>query len=473
MAISCASGSSARGAAAVFGVLILASCANSDDWARFRGPGGSGVFETSNLPTEFGLDTGVRWKVTLPPGHSSPVMAGDRLFLTGFEEETLITLCLNAEDGEILWRRTLARPRKQEHHKYNNPASPTPVTDGHSVFAFFPDFGLIAYGVDGDELWRRALGPFRNLHGVASSPVLAGEVLVQVCDQDTGSFLVLCDKRSGAIVRRVERFSSSFSTPVVYQRGESCEIVVPGSGELAGYGCRSGDRLWWIPGMPFIPKSSPIVTQLGSDGLVIFHALSADNLEKRMPPWPQYLAQWDKDRDGLLTPTDLPGAVLLDFDGDGVATEAEYDTMKEGARAPHTLLAVRPGQRGDVSAKVLWRNSRGIPQVATPIVYKGTLYLLKEGGIFSSLDPRTGEVHKRGRLTGAVATYYSSPVASGGRLYLASLDGHIVVVKAGPEWEIESVSDLGEPIFATPAIAEGRLYVRTPSALYCFAKDDR
>jgi outer membrane protein assembly factor BamB len=111
--------------------------------------------------------------------------------------------------------------------------------------------------------------------------------------------------------------------------------------------------------------------------------------------------------------------------------------------------------------------------VPTPIVYRDTLFVLKEGGILTSLDPRTGDVHKRGRLTGAVGTYYASPVASGGRLYLASLEGHVVVVEATPEWEVESIGSFDEPIFATPAISGGRLYIRTPSALYCFAREER
>ena len=112
------------------------------------------------------------------------------MFLTGFEGETLVTLCVRADDGKILWKRELERPRQERHHARNNAASPTPVTDGRSLFAFFPDFGLIAYSVDGVERWRRPLGPFRNFQGLANSPVLVGDTLVQVCDQDSGSFLV-------------------------------------------------------------------------------------------------------------------------------------------------------------------------------------------------------------------------------------------------------------------------------------------
>jgi outer membrane protein assembly factor BamB len=198
--------------------------------------------------------------------------------------------------------------------------------------------------------------------------------------------------------------------------------------------------------------------------------LSVDNIEEALPPFSKHLSEHDADGDGRLTLREMPLAKLFDRDGDGVLVEAEYNEIKRQARAPHTMLAVRLGQRGDVTDKVLWRSSEALPNVPTPIAYRDTLFVLKEGGILSSLDPRTGKVHKRGRLEGALGEYFASPVASGGRLYLANLEGKVVVVRAAPEWEVESVGSLDEPIFSTPAISGDRIYIRTPSALYCFAK---
>ena len=166
----------------------------------------------------------------------------------------------------------------------------------------------------------------------------------------------------------------------------------------------------------------------------------------------------------------MPLSALFDRDGDGVLVEAEYAEIRRQARAPHSMLAVRLGQRGDLTDKLLWRSSQGIPNVPSPIVYRDTLFVLKEGGILTSLDPRTGEVHRPGRLEGAPGEYRASPVASGGRLYLANLEGKVVIVRATPQWEVESVGSLDEPIFATPAISGDRIYIRTPSALYCFAR---
>jgi outer membrane protein assembly factor BamB len=457
------------GTAAVLLFVVQAHTANAEEWSRFRGPGGSGVLESVNLPVDFGTDRNVRWKVALPSGHSSPIVDHGRVFLTGFEKETLVTLCVRAEDGTILLRRELASPRQERHHKNNNAASPTPVTDGRSVFAFFPDFGLVAYSINGEELWRQPLGPFSNFQGMANSPVLAGDTLIQVCDQDAGSFLVVVDKASGRILRRVERFGPSYCSPVVHERGGSCEVVIAANTELAGYDCGSLERRWWVSGLPWQPKASPIVATIDHESVAIFPVLSVDNIEEALPPFSRHL-EHDADGDGRLTLREMPLAKLFDRDGDGVLVEAEYNEIKRQARAPHTMLAVRLGQRGDLTDKVLWRSGEALPNVPTPIVYRDTLFVLKEGGILSSLDPRTGKVHKRGRIDGAPGDYFASPVASGGRLYLANLEGKVVVVKATPQWEVESVGSLDEPIFSTPAISGDRIYIRTPSTLYCFAK---
>jgi outer membrane protein assembly factor BamB len=305
---------------------------------------------------------------------------------------------------------------------------------------------------------------------MANSPVLAGDALIQVCDQDAGSFLVVLDKASGRVLRRVERFGPSYCSPVVHERKGSCEIVIAGNTELAGYDCGSLERRWWVSGLPWQPKASPIVATIDDEPVAIFPVLSVDDIEKSLPPFSKWLSEKDADGDGRLTLREMPLAELFDRSGDGVLVEAEYAEIKRQARAPHTMVAVRLGQRGDLTEKLLWRSSQALPNVPTPIVYRDTLFVLKEGGILSSLDPRTGNARKRARLDAAPGEYYASPVAGGGRLYLANLEGKVVVVKATPEWEVESVGSLDEPVFSTPAIAEDRIYIRTPSTLYCFAK---
>ncbi|MBI3758709.1 MAG: PQQ-binding-like beta-propeller repeat protein, partial [Deltaproteobacteria bacterium] len=155
------------------------------DWPQFRGPNG-GVSETTKLPARISPSDNVEWKTSLPPGHSSPVLSADRIFLTAHDAGKLFVICLDRAGGKILWRREVPRPRVQKLHQMNDPASPSPVTDGKNVYAFFTDFGLISYGFDGNERWRLAMGPFNNPFGMGASPVLSGGILVQNCDSETG-----------------------------------------------------------------------------------------------------------------------------------------------------------------------------------------------------------------------------------------------------------------------------------------------
>lgn len=462
---------------ALSAALILGAYDRSTatDWSRFRGPDGGGVSEAKNLPVDFGPNKGVAWKTTVPAGHSSPVSAGDRVFLTGWEQDQLITLCLDGKTGKALWRKQVRRERQGSLNANNSPATPTPVTDGDSVFVFFQDYGLIAYAArDGAELWRLPLGPFRAGHGLASSPVLARDAVVLVCDQDAGSFLLFVNQETGKILRRIEREGPSFSTPVVRDRGvDTCEVIVGGTGDLIAYDCRTGEKVWWVSGLPYMPKSSPLLAR-GSDGndLVVFHARSVEDLEAKVPPFAILLQNFDKNRDGRVAREEVPqelrnAFIQIDLDGDGIFTQPEHTKLWEMSKKPHTLFALRPG-RGDLSSQRLWTHNTNVPEVPTPLLYQNVLYILREGGIFISMNPETGEILKPGRLQGALATYYASPIAADGKIYLASLDGHLVALKAARDWQIIKVNEFAEPIFATPAIVSEAILIRTKTTLFCF-----
>jgi outer membrane protein assembly factor BamB len=159
-------------------LFVLLSGAAWGQWERFRGPNGTGVSENSGLPAEFGPKKNLIWRTELPPGHSSPVIGGGRIYLTGVEHDQLSTFCMEPASGRILWRREAPRSRREKLHSLNNPASPTPVTDGENVYVFFPDFGLLSYTRDGKERWRLPLGPFKNVYGIGASPVLADDGVV-------------------------------------------------------------------------------------------------------------------------------------------------------------------------------------------------------------------------------------------------------------------------------------------------------
>ncbi len=450
------------------------------DWARFRGPNGAGVADESGLPAEFGPNKNVVWKTSLPKGASSPVLTRDRIFLTGFEADQLLTFALDRSSGRILWRRSVTAPREEKLHNLNNRASATPATDGSNVYVFFGDLGLLSYGPDGWERWRIPLGPFTNLHGMAASPLLSGNRLILACDQDVGSFLIAVDKDTGRLIWKKDRpeVVHGFSTPVLYQpAGDPLQVIVPGSYQLIAYSVERGEKLWWTRGLTWQVKSTPVI----HDGVLYFNgwAPGGDPGEQfQLPAFADVLAAADANRDRKLGPTELPKPWqptgtwdAVDLDNDGLFDERDWAFFRARRSAANNLLAVRLGGSGDVTdSHVLWRFQKSIPDVPSPLVYRGVLYLVKTGGIATSLNPATGEVYKQARLAGALEGYYASPVGADGKVYIAGQNGKISVLAAGPRWEVVALNDMGEDTYATPAIADSRLYVRTVSTLYCFAK---
>ncbi len=464
-------------AQALTAALVLAS-----DWPQFRGPNASGVSQDTNLPVEFGPDRNVVWKTAVPPGHSSPSVAGDRIFLTAFENEKLFTIAFDRPTGRILWRREAPRPRKQELQPNNSPTSATPATDGENAYVFFADFGLIAYGPDGNELWRMPLGPFNNPFGHGASPILAGDTLLMVCDQDAGSFLLAIDKNSGRVRWRTERphAQRGYATPVLYQPpGGSPRVIVTGSYRLSAYDLGTGREVWWLRGLPWQVKPTPVLA--GDTVYFVTYSGESDPGEQEIvPPFPEALAKLDVNKDGKLSKDEIvdPRAKnrfdeYLDLDDTGYLEERDWKQFQDRRLGENSLRAYRLGGEGDVTDRnALWKNSRSLPNVPSPLFYRGVLYTLKEGGILTSFDANTGEIVKQARLPGALGAYYSSPVAADGKIYAISEEGKAAVIQAGAQWELLAVSDLKDGCKATPAIAGGRIYVRTYGALYCFAKPD-
>ena len=208
----------------VCGVLLgpaISGGLNAANWPRFRGPNGVGVAETEGLPVHFGPEQNVVWKTLLPPGHSSPVLSENHIFLTATEDGQLFTIYLERESGKILWRRPGPRPREESFHPNNGPASPSPVTDGRNVYVFFGDFGLLSYGPDGEERWRYAADPFSTPNGHGTSPILVDGMVILMSDQDRASFLLALDQENGSVRWRTERPEAvhGYSTPSLYQPG--------------------------------------------------------------------------------------------------------------------------------------------------------------------------------------------------------------------------------------------------------------
>jgi len=451
------------------------------EWARFRGPNGSGVSTTTGLPTEFGPETNVIWKTELPKGYSSPIVFGNRIYLTGSRDEKLLTFAVDRATGKVIWEREAPRDRKEKLDNRNNPASPSAATDGRQVFVFFPDFGLLAYDANGQEQWRRPLGPFNNIYGMGASPIIVDDEVVLTCDQSTGSFIAAFDAKTGRERWRTPRTEarSGHSTPVLYApAGGRTQIVVPGSFLLSAYDARDGKRLWWVGGLSFELKSTPVIS---GDTLYINGFGSPENQpgsKVAVAPSSEVFASNDANKDGKLTKEEIPAGhadralSFADLDSDKLMSIDEWDYYKAAMDSENGMLAIRLGGSGDMTAKsVRWRFQRGIPQLPSPLLYQGVLYMVNDaGGIVTTLNPESGELIQQGRLKVPTDRYYASPVAADGKIYIATEKGKVVVLPPGGGLEAIAVNDLQDNIYATPALVDGRIYVRTNSTLYCFGK---
>ncbi|MEO7650485.1 MAG: PQQ-binding-like beta-propeller repeat protein, partial [Bryobacteraceae bacterium] len=448
------------------------------DWQRFRGPNGSGVAEDGRLPREIGVDKNVVWKTAVPKGKSSPVLTADRIYLTGHEEGKLLTLALDRKTGKIVWRKEAPGQRSEKRHQLNDPASPSPVTDGSNVYVFFAGYGLISYDRDGNERWHLALGPFTNFHGMGASPVLAEGKVLMICDQDQEAYLIAVDQKTGKPVWKVDRpeMVHSFSTPIVY-RGKSgrTELIVPGSYQMTSYDIASGNLIWRIRGLTYQVKSVPVI----SGDTLYFNgwAPGGEPSERiELPGFDDMIAKYDTNGDKKLSKDEVPKNWLpgnwdmQDLDKDGLFNAKDWLYYSMRRTSSNATMAVKLGGEGDITkSHVLWRYDKSLPDVPGVLLYKGVLYLIRNGGILQTLDPATGKTHKQGRLH-ALDEYYASPVAGDGKVYMISRNGAVSVLEAGADWGVAATGDLGEEVFATPAIADGHLWVRTATALYDFAE---
>ncbi|MGH9841296.1 MAG: PQQ-binding-like beta-propeller repeat protein [Blastocatellia bacterium] len=468
--------------------FFVASSPAQDAWPQFRGFNASGVSSDAGLPVTFGPDRNVIWKTPLPPGHSSPVLTQDRIFITAFQgkgegKTKLFVISLNRASGKIVWQREVPKPRDQELHKSNSPASPSPVTDGRNVYAFFTDFGLISFDRDGKERWRLPLGPFNNPFGMGASPILAGRTLLLNCDSETGSFFIAVDKDSGKVKWRLERPDATrgFSTPILFEpaKGDP-QVLVAGSLRLSAYDVATGKEVWFIRGLTWQIKPTPV---FGRDTLYILGwAGGADpGQQEDVISFEEAAKKYDANSDGKLAKAEVadPKVVRdwsnLDFDRDDALSAREWRAYRDKRAVQNGLLAYRidrqNGMRGDVTeSHFLWRYQKAMPNAPSPLFYQDVVYLMKEGGILTSLNPKTGEVLKQERLRDAPGDYYTSPVGADGKVFTISEEGKVTVLKAGSNWEVLGTNDLDDLCHATPAIASGKIYLRTRGMLYCFGK---
>jgi len=429
---------------AVAGLSFLSQKAAAGNWPQWRGPDGSGISNEKNLPSEWSPTKNIKWKTPIDGrSHSSPIVWGNRVFLTTAVEgeavpgakavkhtlegdkdfvhpdsvgadhkHTFKVISIDRDTGKILWQATAweGTPYDNRHRKSSYAAS-TPTTDGNLVYAFFGSEGLYAYDFKGKLAWKADIGKLASLGmGTGTSPILFNDVVIVQCDEDNGesSFIVAVDKKTGKEVWKTPRkVQVSWSTPVLARTATRAELIASGTEAVIAYDPATGKELWRHKGV----ESNAIPSPVANSEMAFLVA--------------------------------------------GFPQKITY--------------AIKLGQSGDLTdtPNVLWKYEKGTAYVPSPILYGDYLYLTTDRGILTCIDAKTGEVKYEGGRIPIPATFTASPVAFEGKLLMTSEDGDTFMIKAGPKHEILGTNSVGEPVYASPAISDGRIFIRGEKNLYC------
>jgi outer membrane protein assembly factor BamB len=453
-------------------------------WPRFRGPNGSGIAEGQTPPVEIGPEKNVKWKVSVPPGISSPIIAGENLIVTAFDDGKLYTIAYRRADGQEAWRGEAPAKTLEAFHKVEgSPAASTSATDGKRIVSYFGSCGLFCYDLSGKELWHYEMPAASTAGGFGSgvSPIIAGDVAVLVRDDMKESKIVAIDLETGTLKWEQKRNSAaSWCTPVVWDTPSGKQVAAAGHVRMIGYDLASGAEQWLVTGMPSGCCASPVT----ADGKLFFAGTSssgADEQPMAMPSFDSMLTNLDKDKDGAISREEGEKALQGFFDNqdtnkDGRITRDEFETiMKFMSEGKNSAFALKAGGAGDVtSSNMLWKKTKGLPYIASAIVYGGQCLVVKDGGIVIAYGAETGNQLSQER-TGETGYYYASPVAANGHIYVTSLlNGVVTVLKVGSKKPVIVAKnpELAERVAATPAIADDALYIRTAGHLYAFAEKE-
>lgn len=478
-------------------LLLGVTLVHADSWPGFRGPTGDGVAGSGKPPLEVGADKHLRWKVAVPAGHSSPVVWGDAIFLTATRDKDLITLCLDRDTGRTRWEQRVSVPNLELKHRVNTHASSTPVTDGQRVYVYFGSFGLLAYDFAGGEVWRQPLPVPKVFYnqGSGTSPLLAEGKLILFVQIAADSHLLALDPATGREIWKtpVPRQNNTYATPIAWTERGRGFVGLCRAGEFTAYTIADGKAAWWVGELGQAACSTPV---LASDRIILSTAgVQGEPANITVPPpFEEAVKLWSRDGEPLISVEAIPQDVLItnrqvaggagnyslraQLKGkpaklDRAQWEEERRKVSSfiaSARIKAVVACVRLGGEQDVGAShVTWRVTKGVPEVPSPLVWQGRVYLIRSGSLLSCIELETGKVIYDERI-GSPNGYFASPVLANGCLYLASDSGRVTVVKAGDTCEILGRSNLGEPIYASPAIAGSVLYVRSAGALWAFGE---
>ena len=409
--------------------FFVAGLVRAENWPGWRGPSGDGVSAGKGIPTKWSSTENIAWRIAVPgEGHSSPIVWGDKVFLTSSltEKNKRILLCIDRLSGQTVWQRDVVQSPPETIHRLNSRASGTPATDGKQVYVTFmraegdeviaPNVGserlitpgkiiVAAYDLDGNEKWKTNVGDFVSAHGFNTCPVLFEDLVILNGDHDGDAYLVALDRQSGRQRWRTRRENKtrSYVTPIIREIDGITQMILSGSLCVASYDPRNGKRHWIVDG-----------------------------------PTEQFVAS-------------------MVYDGKYVFATGGYPER-------HTL-AIRPGGKGNVTdTHIAWRTTRGAAYVPSPIISGRYLLMVADSGIASCFEARTGKRHWMERLPGG---HSPSPVSADGLVYFVSDRGVTTVIRPSETFAVIAKNELGEPVSASPAISQGQIFLRTHQHLYC------
>jgi outer membrane protein assembly factor BamB len=400
----------------LFSVIIPNT--HAQNWPGWRGPNGDGTSSETNLPTRWDSNNNILWKVPVPGfGYSSPIVWEDKLFMTTADSETRekILLCYDSENGDLLWRVTVLNTPLENKHNDNSYASGTPVTDGTYVFVSFldgQDVVVAAYDFTGKQMWLKRPGQFYSPHGYSCSPVLyEDKVIINGNSKGRGdSFVAALSRADGITIWKVqhEKDTHSYSTPVFMEISGKVQMIYCGNQEIASYNPDNGSKYWFVNGPSEDFCSTPVYHE--KSGLVIVSSA-----------WPKRI-----------------------------------------------LVGIKPDGQGDVTeSHIAWKSTRGAVYVPSPVCTHDYLFTTMTNGMVHCIDPATGNILWAKDL----GRQYSSPVLADGLVYMPNDDGVITVIKPGPEFEYIAQNHIGEGMHASPAISNGKIYLRGFKHLFCIGND--
>jgi outer membrane protein assembly factor BamB len=384
--------------------ILLVGTASAENWPGWRGPRGDGTSQEEGIPTRWGAEENIAWKVEVPGrGHASPIVWGERVFVASCREDLKqrVLLCFDRATGKLLWNAVVLNSELERKHRLNSFASSTPATDGRRVYVTFlgdNEMVVAAYDFSGKRLWLARPGKFSSVHGYCSSPVLFDDKVIVNGDHDGDAYIVALDRESGRTLWKVDRENKtrSYVTPIIRQIDGRTQMILSGSKCVASYDPHDGSRHWIIDG-----------------------------------PTEQFVAS-------------------LVYNGKLLFLTAGYPELH--------MMAIRPDGHGNVTdTHVVWHTNKGASYVPSPIAAGDYFLVVSDGGIASLFEAETGKRLWMERL----GTHYSSSlVSAGGLVYFTSDQGHTTVVRPGPKLEIVAENELGEYCYASPAISHGHIIFR-------------